>query len=101
MTIQKPTSKFKLRVNEIAIEIIEKVTKKPASQTPQIWALYSEVLEYFDQGMKVPDDMTILLCDDNWGNVRRLPEFGAKKHLEATEFITMSICMVPQELING
>jgi hypothetical protein len=61
-------------------EIIQKVTKKPASKTPQIWALYSEVLEYFDKGMKVPDDMTILLCDDNWGDVRRLPELGTKKH---------------------
>lgn len=60
--------------------IIEKVTKKPASGTPQIWALYSEVLEYFDQGMKAPDDATILLCDDNWGDVRRLPELGAKTH---------------------
>ncbi|MEN9910139.1 MAG: hypothetical protein RLZZ540_3298 [Bacteroidota bacterium] len=61
-------------------EIIKKVTQKPINKTPQIWALYSEVLEYFDQGMKVPDDMTILLCDDNWGNVRRLPELGSKKH---------------------
>lgn len=61
-------------------EIIKKVTQKPINQTPQIWALYSEVLEYFDQGMKVPDDMTILLCDDNWGNVRRLPGLGSKKH---------------------
>ena len=34
-------------------KIIEEVTKKPASKTPQIWALYSEVLEYYDQGMKV------------------------------------------------
>ncbi|MFA9187474.1 glycosyl hydrolase 115 family protein [Flavobacterium sp. FBOR7N2.3] len=61
-------------------DIIKKVTQKPINQTPQIWALYSEVLEYFDQGMKVPDDMTILLCDDNWGNVRRLPELSSKKH---------------------
>jgi hypothetical protein len=61
-------------------QIIEKVTKKPAKETPQIWALYSEVLEFYDQGMKVPDDMTILLCDDNWGDVRRLPELGEKKH---------------------
>ncbi len=61
-------------------DIIKKVTQKPINQTPQIWALYSEVLEYFDQGMKVPDDMTILLCDDNWGNVRRLPELDSKKH---------------------
>ncbi|UFH32281.1 glycosyl hydrolase 115 family protein [Chryseobacterium sp. C-71] len=61
-------------------KIIEKVTKKPVKETPQLWALYSEVLDYYDQGMKVPDDMTILLCDDNWGNVRRLPYLGAKKH---------------------
>jgi hypothetical protein len=60
--------------------IIQKVTKKSAKETPQIWALYSEVLEYYDQGMKVPDDVIVLLCDDNWGDVRRLPELGAKKH---------------------
>jgi hypothetical protein len=28
--------------------------------------------------MKVPDDVIILLCDDNWGNVRRLPELNSK-----------------------
>lgn len=61
-------------------KVIEKVTGKPAKKTPQLWALYSEVLEYYDQGMKVPDDVIILLCDDNWGNVRRLPELNGKKH---------------------
>ena len=73
---------FKVLQNIMADQrkIIEEVSRKPASKTPQIWALYSEVLEYFDQGMKVPDDMTILLCDDNWGDVRRLPELGSTKH---------------------
>jgi hypothetical protein len=73
---------FKLveRVMNDQRAIIEKVTKKPASNTPQIWALYSEVLDYYDQGIKVPDDMIVLLCDDNWGDVRRLPELGALKH---------------------
>ena len=54
-------------------EIISKVTKKPAAQTPQLWALYKEVQEYYDKGMRVPDDVTLLLCDDNWGNIRKLP----------------------------
>jgi hypothetical protein len=54
-------------------EIIEEVTGKPASATPQDWALYKEVQDYYDEGMTVPDDVTLLLCDDNWGNVRRLP----------------------------
>lgn len=55
-------------------EIIEKVTQKPAAQTPQLWALYKEVQAYYDKGMRVPDDITLLLCDDNWGNIRKLPK---------------------------
>lgn len=54
--------------------IIEEVTGKPASETPQMWALYKEVQDYFDHGMRVPDDVTLLLCDDNWGNIRMLPD---------------------------
>ncbi len=30
--------------------------------------------------MQIPDDVMILLCDDNWGDVRRLPEPGVKRH---------------------
>jgi hypothetical protein len=40
---------------------------------PQDWALYKEVQEYYEKGMRVPDDVTLLWCDDNWGNLRRLP----------------------------
>lgn len=54
-------------------EIIADVTGKPAEETPQIWALYKEVQEYYNEGMRVPEDVTLLLCDDNWGNVRVLP----------------------------
>jgi hypothetical protein len=55
-------------------EIIGDVTGKPADQTPQLWALYKEVQDYYDKGMRVPDDVTLLLCDDNWGNLRKLPK---------------------------
>lgn len=61
-------------------KIIADVTGKKASETPQVWALYKEVLDYFDKGMKVPDDVTLLLCDDNWGNVRRVPNAKERKH---------------------
>ena len=50
-------------------KIIEEITKRPAKETPQVWALYKEVLDYYDKGMRVPDDVIMLLCDDNWGNV--------------------------------
>ncbi len=54
--------------------IIAEVTHKPPAATPQLWALYKEVQNYYDKGMTVPDDITLLLCDDNWGNIRKLPK---------------------------
>ena len=53
--------------------IIARETGRPADERQQVWALYKEVQRYYDQGMKVPDDAIILLSDDNWGDVRRLP----------------------------
>jgi len=55
-------------------KILADVTGKPAEKTPQVWALYKEVQEYYDKGMRVPDDVTLLLCDDNWGDIRKLPK---------------------------
>lgn len=60
--------------------IIRQVTGKKASETPQMWALYKEVQDYYDAGMRVPDDVTILLCDDNWGNIRRVPNLKERNH---------------------
>ncbi|WP_309092504.1 glycosyl hydrolase 115 family protein [Phenylobacterium sp.] len=54
-------------------KIIAEVTGRPPEQTPQVWALYKEVQDYYDNGMKVPDDVTLLFADDNWGQIRRLP----------------------------
>ncbi len=61
--------------------IIADVTGKPAEQTPQVWAIYKEVQDYYDKGMRVNDDILVLLCDDNWGNIRILPK---KKDLDHT-----------------
>ncbi|MGI4727451.1 MAG: glycosyl hydrolase 115 family protein [Janthinobacterium lividum] len=60
-------------------KIISEETKKPITETPQMWALYKEVQDYYDKGMRVPDDVTLLLCDDNWGDIRKLPKAGAPK----------------------
>ncbi|KAL1869460.1 hypothetical protein VTK73DRAFT_3075 [Phialemonium thermophilum] len=43
------------------------------TDVPQMWCLYKEVMTYTFQGLQVPDDITLLWADDNWGNVRRLP----------------------------
>lgn len=52
----------------ISDEINPDITK-----VPQLWCLYKEVQEYYNAGLRVPDDVTLLWADDNWGNVRRLP----------------------------
>ena len=57
-------------------KILSEVTGKDLKSIPQVWALYKEVQDYYDKGMRVPDDVTLLLCDDNWGNIRRLPKPG-------------------------
>ncbi|MFG6443507.1 glycosyl hydrolase family 8 [Roseateles sp. LKC17W] len=59
--------------------IIADVTKQPADKTPQMWALYKEVQDYYDAGLKVPDDVLLLFADDNWGQIRRLPDPAAPR----------------------
>jgi hypothetical protein len=53
--------------------IIVKRMGGDATRVPQDWALYKEVQEYYEKGMRVPADVTLLWCDDNWGNLRRVP----------------------------
>ncbi|HEX2851961.1 MAG TPA: glycosyl hydrolase 115 family protein [Opitutaceae bacterium] len=53
--------------------ILTEVAGKKIEEVPQLWALYKEVQGYYEKGMRVPEDVTLLWCDDNWGNIRRLP----------------------------
>lgn len=46
---------------------------------PQLWCLYKEVQDFYNAGMRVPDDVTLLWAEDNWGNVRRLPTAEERK----------------------
>jgi len=43
------------------------------TKVPQIWALFSEVQRYYDAGLRVPDDVTVLFADSNVGDLCRLP----------------------------
>lgn len=61
-------------------QIIKEVTGKKPEQRPQVWALYKEVQLYYNQGLRVPDDVIILISDDNWGDVRKLPNAEERKH---------------------
>jgi hypothetical protein len=59
--------------------IIAKEINPDVTKVPQLWALYKEVQDYYEKGMRVPDDVMLLWCDDNWGNIRRLPTQEERK----------------------
>ena len=47
---------------------------RTSATIPQVWTLYKEVQRYWDQGLRPPDDVTVVFTDDNWGNMRKLPD---------------------------
>ncbi len=51
--------------------IIKKVYGREDA-VPQLWAIFTEVQRYYDAGFSVPEDVTLLLCDNNWGYIRRI-----------------------------
>jgi hypothetical protein len=54
-------------------QILARRIDPDVTKVPQLWCLYKEVQGYYEAGMRVPDDVTLLWSDDNWGNIRRLP----------------------------
>lgn len=59
------------KVIEAQRRIIKDCYGKSASSVPQLWAIFTEVQRYYDAGFTVPDDVTLLFCDNNWGYIRR------------------------------
>jgi hypothetical protein len=60
-------------------EMISEEVNADVTKVPQSWCLYKEVQDYYYEGMRVPDDVTLLWAEDNWGNVRRLPTADERK----------------------
>jgi hypothetical protein len=54
-------------------EILAHHVDPDLSRVPQLWALFTEVQKYYDAGLRLPDDVTLLFTDDNVGNLRRVP----------------------------
>ena len=80
-------------------KIIAEVYQTNAAAVPQLWALYKEVQEYYEKGMRVPDDVTLLWCDDNWGNIRRLPTAGrTQTQRRRGHLLSLRLCRRPAQL---
>jgi len=55
-------------------ELIRKYYNKEVEKVPQVFIPYKEVLEILESGLKVPDDVTLMWCDDNYGYMTRLSD---------------------------
>ncbi len=69
--------------------LAEEVSAKPPA--PQIFMPYKEVLDLYNAGVRVPEDMTLVWPDDNHGNMRQMPTAcGAAPAAAATGSTTTS-----------
>ncbi len=58
---------------DVQRDILRQEVNPDITKVPQVWCLYKEVQEFYEAGMRAPDDVTLLWAEDNWGNLRRLP----------------------------
>jgi hypothetical protein len=73
--VQGPTQSMALLEKIVAAQrqmLVDEVNPD-ITKVPQLWCLYKEVQGYYENGLRVPDDVTLLWAEDNWGDVRRLP----------------------------
>ena len=71
------TSRCWRRSSTSSARIIAEVDRQGLHRKmPQLWASTRKCRNYYDNGLRVPDDVTLLWAEDNWGNVRRLPARG-------------------------
>jgi hypothetical protein len=81
MSPEGPEANMKLleKIVNVQRNIIAEEINPDVTKVPQLWCLYKEVQEYYNAGMRVPDDVTLLWAEDNWGNIRRLPGTEERK----------------------
>lgn len=60
-------------------ELIRKYYNKNVEQVPQVFIPYKEVLEILESGLRVPNDVTLMWCDDNYGYMTRLSDAEQQK----------------------
>lgn len=54
-------------------DLLTKYVNKDVTQVPQVFIPYKEVLDVYHAGLQVPDEVTLMWCDDNYGYIRHFP----------------------------
>lgn len=60
------------KVIDFQRKMLSQEVNKDLKKVPQVFIPYKEVLQIYESGLKVPDDVTLMWCDDNYGYMTRL-----------------------------
>jgi hypothetical protein len=72
---------------------------KPITEIPQVFIPYKEVMTLYDNGLKVPDDVTLMWVDDNHGYIRRLSDPREQKRGGSGVYYHLSYWGAPQDFL--
>ena len=53
--------------------LLSQYVNKDVAKVPQVFIPYKEVLDVYNAGLDVPEDVTLMWCDDNYGYIRHFP----------------------------
>lgn len=53
--------------------LLQKYVNPDITKVPQVFIPYKEVLDIYNSGLQVPEDVTLMWCDDNYGYIRHFP----------------------------
>lgn len=71
-SVEEQKSLLQKAITDQRALIAKHVNPDPA-QVPQVFIPYKEVLDIYNAGLRVPDDVTLMWCDDNYGYIRHFP----------------------------
>lgn len=71
----KTTEEYKYYLDKVIQDqrkLLSRTIRKDVAEIPQVFIPYKEVLDVYNAGLEVPEDVTLIWCDDNYGYIRRL-----------------------------
>ena len=79
-------------------EILEKYKRQDARTIRQIFVPYKETLDIYDAGLRVPDDITLVWPDDNYGYMKRVSNSEEQRRSgRSGVYYHISYCGVPHD----
>ncbi len=79
-------------------EILVKYKQKKVEKLPQIFVPYKETLDIYDAGLRVPEDITLVWPDDNYGYMKRVSNSDEQRRSgRSGVYYHLSYCGVPHD----